>query len=682
MSTVVLAATNSAGTGTANLQLTINSAAPVVPAAPASVTAVAGTGQITLNWNASSGATSYNVYRGTASGSEAATPIAGSVTATSFLDSGLTNGQTYFYQVTAVNSAGESAKSPEVSATPHQVIAGAVVYQINSGGPAIGSFAADEFFDTGATSNTNNAITVAGVTNAAPAAIYQTDRYGGAFTYTLPALQPGAAYTVRLHFAEAYWTAAGKRLFNVAINGRQVLSNFDIFATAGGANIAVVRDFSATANSAGQIVVAFIQGAADLPKVNGLELLAAPVLPVLQINSGGPAVAPFVADEFFTGGGTSAIQNTVSTAGVANAAPMAVYQTDRYGGSFTYNLGGLAHGGNYVVRLHFAETYWTAAGQRQFNVAINGVTMLSNFDILSAAGGPNKAVVESESTTADSSGNIAIAFTAGAADLPKVNGIEVVPATGTPQTPPVPAPITGLFATPGLGQVALTWNPENVVSITYNVYRGSAAGQEAAQPIASGLTSPSFIDTTVTNQATYYYTVSAVTSGGNSSASNEVSAIPGAPVTGAAVYQVNAGGPAVPPFAADEFSTGGGQSGGGNTVNTGAVVSPALAAVYTTEHNGGNFSYVFPNLHAGTQYLVRLHFNEFYFTRAGQRVFNVTINNTPVLQNFDIVATAGAPNTALVEQFTATADANGQITVTFSNGAADQPKVSGIEIYQ
>ena len=52
-------------------------------------------------------------------------------------------------------------------------------------------------------------------------------------------------YTVRLHFAEIYWTAAGQRRFNVAINGTQVLTNFDIFATAG-ANKALVRDFSAT----------------------------------------------------------------------------------------------------------------------------------------------------------------------------------------------------------------------------------------------------------------------------------------------------------------------------------------------------------------------------------------------------------------------------------------------------
>jgi hypothetical protein len=104
--------------------------------------------------------------------------------------------------------------------------------------------------------------------------IYQTYRYGGGFTYTIPGLTVGGNYTIRLHFAETYWTAAGKRLFNVAINGATVLSNFDIFATGGGANIAVVKDFLATANANGAIVIAFSTGAADLPKVNGIEVLA------------------------------------------------------------------------------------------------------------------------------------------------------------------------------------------------------------------------------------------------------------------------------------------------------------------------------------------------------------------------------------------------------------------------
>lgn len=51
-----------------------------------------------------------------------------------------------------------------------------------------------------------------------------------------------------------------------------------------------------------------------------------------------------------------------------------------------------------------------------------------------------------------------------------------------------------------------------------------------------------------------------------------------------------------------------------------------------------------------------------------------------MLSNFDIFTTAGGEYKALVEQFTATADSLGQITISFSKGTADNPEVAGIEI--
>jgi hypothetical protein len=109
------------------------------------------------------------------------------------------------------------------------------------------------------------------VTNAAPAAVYQTERYGTS-TYTLPNLTAGSQYTVRLHFAELYQTATGKRVFNVAINSTTVLSNFDIYATAGSNYKAVVRDFTTTPNSSGQIVIKFTT-VTDNATIEGIEIL-------------------------------------------------------------------------------------------------------------------------------------------------------------------------------------------------------------------------------------------------------------------------------------------------------------------------------------------------------------------------------------------------------------------------
>jgi cellulose 1,4-beta-cellobiosidase len=86
------------------------------PATPAVLTATPGNGQVALSWSASSGATSYNVKRATVSGGPYTT-IA-NPTSTSYTNSGLANGTTYYYVVSAVNSAGESGNSSEVNATP------------------------------------------------------------------------------------------------------------------------------------------------------------------------------------------------------------------------------------------------------------------------------------------------------------------------------------------------------------------------------------------------------------------------------------------------------------------------------------------------------------------------------------------------------------------------------------
>jgi cellulose 1,4-beta-cellobiosidase len=85
------------------------------------LTATAGNAQVSLAWTASAGATSYNVKRAlTAAGPF--TTIASNVTATSYTNTGLTNGTTYYYVVSAVNAAGQSANSTVASATPAAVV--------------------------------------------------------------------------------------------------------------------------------------------------------------------------------------------------------------------------------------------------------------------------------------------------------------------------------------------------------------------------------------------------------------------------------------------------------------------------------------------------------------------------------------------------------------------------------
>jgi fibronectin type 3 domain-containing protein len=94
------------------------SAGATAPAAPAGLKATAGNAQASLTWSAASGASSYNVYRGTSAGGEGATAVATGITAKSYTNTGLTNGTKYFYKVAAVNANGTSPLSNEASATP------------------------------------------------------------------------------------------------------------------------------------------------------------------------------------------------------------------------------------------------------------------------------------------------------------------------------------------------------------------------------------------------------------------------------------------------------------------------------------------------------------------------------------------------------------------------------------
>ena len=72
---------------------------------------------VNLSWTAGSGATSYNLYRAAESGGEPTNPVVTGITGTSYTDTNLNSGTTYYYQVVAVNSSGPTGYSPEAHAT-------------------------------------------------------------------------------------------------------------------------------------------------------------------------------------------------------------------------------------------------------------------------------------------------------------------------------------------------------------------------------------------------------------------------------------------------------------------------------------------------------------------------------------------------------------------------------------
>ena len=233
-----------------------------------------------------------------------------------------------------------------------------------------------------------------------------------------------------------------------------------------------------------------------------------------------------------------------------------------------------------------------------------------------------------------------------------------------------PDPPTGLTASPGNSKVFLSWNASTNGATGYNVKRSTVSGGSYTT-IASVATN-SYTDTTAANCSTYYYVVSATNAVGESTNSSEASA-----ALGAYALAVNSGGSAAGQFVADAYVSGGTASSSTATIDTSAVAAPAPQAVYQTERYG-NLTYTFTGLTSGLSYKVRLHFAEFYWTAVGQRRFNVFINGTQVLTNFDIIAAAGAPDKATIQEFMVTPGA-GQIAIQYVT-VTDNAKSSGIEI--
>jgi glycosidase len=124
----------------------------------------------------------------------------------------------------------------------------------------------------------------------------------------------------------------------------------------------------------------------------------------------------------YSGGTTGYVANSIS--GICSGA-QSLYQRERYStssGGFYYEFD--CPEGVYQITLLEAETYWSGAGEREFNVFIQGRQMLTNFDIFAAAGGQN-IPISLLFTNAVTNSELQILFTPGAADNARVSGVQV-----------------------------------------------------------------------------------------------------------------------------------------------------------------------------------------------------------------------------------------------------------------
>jgi hypothetical protein len=538
---------------------------------------------------------------------------------------------------------------------------------INAGGAAASPYVADEDFSGGATASYTNAVNTTLLTGAVPPqAVLQSERYCASctLTYTIPGYTVGSSHTVTLYFVENYFTAPNQRQFNVIVGSTQVLTNFDVYAAAGGQFIAVQKAFTTAANSSGNIVIQFTMGAYNNPEVNGIAIDAAtpstyaltvsdlgtgtgtvtsspsgincgsacstsfaagssvtltaaaasgstfagwsgagcsgtstcvvtisaaesvtatfngPAPTSLLIDAGGAASGSWAADEDFSGGTAATYTNSVDTSMLpAPTPPQTVLQSQRYG-AFTYTIPGYTAGSTHTVSLYFVENYVTGAGQREFNVVLNGTQVLTNFDVYATAGAQFRAVQQSFTTTANSSGQLVIQFATGAVQSPMVSGIAI-----------------------------------DQVETNLGFYAGTAA-------------------------------------------------------TGSFVPDA-------------DFVAGGTLSSYTNAVGTSKLSAPAPPQAVLQSQRwcaGCSFTYTMPGYIAGSTHTVSFYFVENYVTGAGQREFNALLNGTQVLTNFDVYAAAGGQFNAVQENFTTTANSKGQIVIQFNPGAVQNPMVSAITV--
>ncbi len=704
---ITLSATNSTGqTGTSTLMLNVNAATPIItsvtsatatvgqpftytitsnPAAvsftatglPAGLSlngaVISGTPTVTGPFSITLSATNSTGQTGTATltlNVNAATPVITSVTSAT-----ATVGQPFSYTITSNPAA--------VSFTANGLPAGLSLNgAVISGTPTVaGSYAIalSATNSTGQTGTTSLTLTVSDATApvlpAAPTGVMAAAVSSSQINLNWTAsTTQGVTYSVFRSITSGFVPSSANQI----AQGLTSTTDSDTGLSAATTYFYVVEAVNSAGPTASQQVSAQTQAASGVTEVIAINAGSSTAVPD-SANS-----ATFIGDTDFAGGNDDAVNGHAIAipAAIANvAAPAAVY-TDAHQGTVTYTIPNLVAGNSYTVVLHFAELFFSAPNKRQFNVKINGVPVLQNFDIYAEAGNANfAAAVQSFPNITPINNQIVIAFINGMGDQPMVNGIEIQ--TGGTPVPSAPTILTAM--TGSASQINLNWTASVSSGVTYSVFRSTTPGfaPSAANLVAQGITTTSFSDTGLTPSTMFYYLVEAADSTGVLSPSSQHVSTSTAAMS-ADVIAINAGSSTVVgSFIGDTDVIGGNDDAPGGAVITipAAIANIAApAAVYADAHQGV-MTYTIPNLPAGRTYTVVLHFAELFFTTANSRLFNVSINGSQVLTNFDIFAAAGnAGMTATVQTFPNITPVNNQIIIGFASGLHDQPMVNGIEI--
>ena len=566
-------------------------------AAPATVTVHAGDSQISIAWAAAPGATSYNLYRsfgiGTAGSGQETLCKSGLTSASSpYSDTGLENGQTYYYQVTAVRPGTESDTSPEVSATtqPPPPLAPTGLSATAGNGQVTLSWTAA----ANAASYTVYRATSSGA-EAAPAVtsgvtgISYTDTglaNGIAQYYVVTASDAGgeSAWSVEAHATPSGACATPTGLMAFPAHGKVSLSwnsvagaaSYKVYRSNGNSPFTTTSTFSVskTANAS----VGYVDTTAsttdgityyyEVTSVNGSAESAAtaavaattgtpPSVPsgvsatgsTGQVTLSWPAVSGASSYNVYRGTNAGSELPQPLLTGVTGTGP--VDSTAVNGQVYFYKVTAVgpagANGSNGPESAASAEVSTTPlaaptnltgqAGNSQVSLAWYPVAGAKSYNVYRSTssgtqGSKLNAGILTNPTYLDSS-SLSNGTTYYYQVTAVATGSESLPSAQTVvPIPNVPLAPTGLSATAGNAQAALQWTPASGAT-SYILYRGTQAGGAASY--LTGLTGTSYTDTGLVNGTTYYYQITALNSSGESARAAEVSALPLGP-PGAASY--------------------------------------------------------------------------------------------------------------------------------------------------
>jgi len=379
----------------------VQASATTIPPAPETLTASATNAQVTLNWTASAGATSYNVKRSTNNGGPYVTNA--SPTTTNYVDTGLANGTTYYYVVSAVNAAGQSANSAQASATtipsaPAELIAtggnaqvslswtaatGAIGYNVKSatvsGGP----------YTTIASGVTTMTYTNIGLANGTTCYyVVSAMNSTGESTNSLEAsAQPmSSSTTTSLNVLNAV-TYGTPMTFTATVSPAPTTGDTVIFkdgsiilgtGTTGGGGAASFTTTNTQLSAGSHPITAAFGGDANyLGSTSGISNQAvntASVTPVVTLNSrpyDGTSAPATIATESLTGVIGSDDVN------LGNSGIVAAF-TNQNAGSYTVNITGLSLSGTTAENYSLTSTATTATGVITPASSITTITSSTN----------------------------------------------------------------------------------------------------------------------------------------------------------------------------------------------------------------------------------------------------------------------------------------------------------------